>query len=206
MSLAICDGVLRAFDHAQIARHGGNLRFRRRLLALDLVAHRLDGLDVRPDERDARRLQRLSEGCILGQEAVARMDSLGARLLGGLDNLLHHEIGLRGGRRANQDRLVRHIHMHRVAIRLGIDRNRLDTHPLGRLHDTAGDLAAIGDQNFVEHGGAVLCGRADYCSVCAVLPSARARFNPAFRMVGPKLSNASCGNWHVLLFPTILFA
>ena len=184
------DRLLRAFDHAKIAGHGGDLRCRRRLLALDLVAHRLDGVDVRPDERDAGRLQRLGEGGILRQKAVARMDRFRARLLGRLDDLLHHEIGLRGGRRPDQHRLVGHIHMHRVAVRLGIDRHRLDAHPPGGLHDTAGDFAAIGDQNFVEHGGLSYAGRRHYCGVCALLPSARARFNPAFRIVEPMLRNA----------------
>ena len=41
--------------------------------------------------------------------------------------------------------------MERVAVGLGIDRDRLDPHPAGGLDDPAGDLAAIGDQNLLEH-------------------------------------------------------
>ena len=182
MSLAISHGLLGAFDHAEIARHGRDARRRRRLFALDLVAHRLDGLDIRPDEHDARRLQRLGESRVLGQKAVARMDRLRARLLGRLDDLLHHEIGLRGAGAGPMDSLVGHIDVHRVAVGLGIDRHRLDAHPPRGLHDTAGDLAAIGDQNFLEHGGQSYAA-GDYCCVCALLPSARARFNPAILIV-----------------------
>ena len=167
--------MLRGYDHAQIAGHGGDLRFRRRLLALDLVAHRLDGLHVRPNERDPRRLQRLGETRVLGQEAVAWMDRLGAGLLGGLDNLVHHEIGLGGRRRPDRHGLIGHPYMHRVAIRLGIDRHRLDAHAPCGLHDTAGDLAAIGDENFIEHGGQSYAGRARYRSVRAPFYSQRAR-------------------------------
>ena len=41
--------------------------------------------------------------------------------------------------------------MQRVAVGLGIDRDRLDAHPPRGLDDPAGDLAAIGDQNALEH-------------------------------------------------------
>ena len=38
-----------------------------------------------------------------------------------------------------------------VAVGLGIDGDRLDSHPSGGLDDAAGDLAAVGDQNAFEH-------------------------------------------------------
>jgi hypothetical protein len=42
--------------------------------------------------------------------------------------------------------------VQRVAVGLGIDRDRLYPHAAGSLDDPAGDLAAIGDQNSFEHG------------------------------------------------------
>jgi hypothetical protein len=43
--------------------------------------------------------------------------------------------------------------MERVAVGLGIDRNAFDTHPTRGLDDPAGDLAAIGNQDSLEHSG-----------------------------------------------------
>ena len=67
------------------------------------------------------------------------------------------EIGLGGRRRADMHGLVGHFDMQRVLVGVGIDRDRLDAHLAGGLDDAAGDLAAIGDQDFLEH----LCPGAD---------------------------------------------
>ena len=62
------------------------------------------------------------------------------------------EIGLAARRRPDGDRLVGELDMERVAVGLGVHRHRRDAHPPGGLDDTAGDLAAIGDQDLLEHG------------------------------------------------------
>ena len=54
-------------------------------------------------------------------------------------------------RRPDQDRLIRHLDMERVAVGLGIDRDRCNPHAPGGLDDAAGDLAAIGNQDSLEH-------------------------------------------------------
>ena len=79
------------------------------------------------------------------------MDGLGAGLLAGLDDLVDQQVGLRGRRRADGDRLVGHLDVQGVAVGLGIDRHRLDAHPAAGLDDAAGDLAAVGDQDLLEH-------------------------------------------------------
>jgi hypothetical protein len=43
----------------------------------------------------------------------------------------------------------------RIAVSFGIDGNGLYPHAAGGLDDAAGDLAAICDQNFLEHGFAL---------------------------------------------------
>ena len=78
------------------------------------------------------------------------MDRLGAGLLAGLDDLVDQQIGLRRGRRTDEDLLVGLAHMQRVGVGLGIDRDRLDTHALAGANDATGDLAAIGDEDLVE--------------------------------------------------------
>jgi hypothetical protein len=42
--------------------------------------------------------------------------------------------------------------MQGMGIGLGIDRDRADAHAVERANDAAGDFAAIGDQDFLEHG------------------------------------------------------
>ena len=121
------------------------------LLAFDLVAHRGDGLGIGPDEGDAGLGQRLGEGFALGEKAVARMHGLGAGLLAGCDDLVDDQIALRRRRRADQHRLVGHLDMERVAVGVGIDGDGRDAHAPGGLDDAAGDLAAIGNQDLLEH-------------------------------------------------------
>ena len=144
--------VLGRFDHAEVARHGRHLGGVGEFLRFDLVAHRLDGADVGTDEHDPRVGERLGEGRSLGQEAVARMDRLGARLLAGRDDLVDDEVALRSGGRADQDGLVGHFDMKGVLVRLRVDRDGLYPHLARSLHDPAGDLASVGDQNLFEHG------------------------------------------------------
>src|SRR4029079_9344266 len=90
-----------------------------------------------------------------GQEAIAGMHGLRARRLAGIDDFVDQQITLRSGRWANWHGLIGHLDMQRVAIGLGIDRNGLDPHPTGGLDDTAGDFAAIGDEDAFEHACSV---------------------------------------------------
>jgi hypothetical protein len=124
----------------------------RDLLRGDLVAHRLDRRRRRADEDHARRLQRGGEVAVFRQEAIARMHRLGPGLRRRLHDLVDHDIGLRGGRRADMHRLVRHLDMQRVAVGVGIDGDGRDAHLARGLDDAAGDLAPVGDQDLLEHG------------------------------------------------------
>ena len=103
------DGVLRVGDLAEVAGHGRDLGRGCGLLGFDLVAHGGDGLRVGADEDDAGLGERDRECLALRQEAVARMDGLGAGLLAGVDDLVDDQIGLRRRRRADVDRFVGHL-------------------------------------------------------------------------------------------------
>ena len=117
----------------------------------DLVAHRTNGLGLGADEDDALLLERLAEGCPFGEEAIAGMHGLRAGLFAGFDDLLGDEVALRSGRRADMDRLIRHLDMHGIAVGVRIDGDGGNAHLPRRLDHPAGDLAAIGDQDFLEH-------------------------------------------------------
>ena len=144
--------VFFVLDHAEMARHGRDPGFRGGLLGFDLVAHGGDGAGVGADENDAGLAERARKGFALGQETVAGMHRFRAGLAAGLDDPVDRKIAFGRRRRPDQNRLVRHLDMERVAVGLGIDRDGRDPHPAGGLDDPAGDLAAIGDQNSFEHG------------------------------------------------------
>src|SRR5450631_2473452 len=138
-------------DHAKMAGHGGDVRRGRRFLRLDLVAHGRDGLRVRPDEHDAGGFQRLGKGLALGQKPVAGMHGLRAARLAGGHDLVDQQIALGRFRRADGNGAIRHLNVQGVLVGVRIDRDRLDTHTAGGLDDPAGDFAAIGNQNTLEH-------------------------------------------------------
>ncbi len=150
------DRVLVVFDHAEMPRHRRDLGVGGGLLGFDLVAHRGDRARIGPDEDDASLGQSARKGLTLAEESVAGMHRLGAGLAAGLDDLVDQQIALGRGRRANQDCMIGHFDMERVAVGFGIDRDRLDPHAAGSLDDPAGYLAAICDQNSFEHGLACL--------------------------------------------------
>ena len=67
--------------------HAGHAERLHRLLGGDLVAHQPDVLGGRADEGEAVVLDDLHEGRVLGEEAVARVDRLGAGDLAGGDDV-----------------------------------------------------------------------------------------------------------------------
>ena len=105
----------------------------------------------RADEDDAGLGAGLGELGVLGEEAVAGMDRLGARLLRRLDDLGDVQVALRRHRRADQEGLVGLAHVRGVAVDLRVDGDRADAHLLQRAGDADRDLAAVCDQDLLEH-------------------------------------------------------
>ena len=132
---------------ALVARHAGHAGLDHAPLGGGLVAHRGDGGRRRADEDQAGLLAGRGEGLVLGQEAVARMDGVGAGLVRGLEDAVDAEIALADRRRADAHRLVGEGDVRRVLVGVGIDRDGAIAHRLGRAHDAPGDLAAVGDQD-----------------------------------------------------------
>ncbi len=141
------DGMVCVIDHADEARHDIDARFQRELFGLDLVTHRRDGISGGADEDDAFRVQRLTEALAFGEEAVAGVDGVGTGLFARFDDLVGNQIGLGGGRRADVHGFIRHQHMRRARIGIGIDRDGLDTHLLGGAHNTTRNFATVRDQD-----------------------------------------------------------
>ena len=68
-----------------------------------------------------------------------------------LHHLVNHDVRLVRGRWAYVNRLVRHFDMQRISVGIGINRHRRDAHAARGAHDAAGDLAAVGYQDLLEH-------------------------------------------------------
>src|SRR5262249_12021874 len=143
------------FDHPEMAWNGRYLGRRRRLLRLDLVAHRGDRLRIRPDKDDAGGGQRFREGLALGKKTVARMHGLRPALLAGGNNLFDHQVTLGRRRWTDRDGTIRHPYMERILVHFRVDRDCLDSQFACGLDNPAGDFAAIGDQDTLEHSVSV---------------------------------------------------
>ena len=137
------DGLLRAGND----RHAGAAHEPARL---ELVPHGGDRLGRWPDEHQARGPACLGEGAPLGEEAVAGMDRLGARGLGDGEELLDREVALGGRRRADRIGSIRLPDVEGRAVRLRVDRHRLDPELAAGADDPHRDLAAVRDQDAAE--------------------------------------------------------
>ena len=135
-------------------------------LRLVFQTHRPNGICRRSDKDDVIGSTGFSKLGILGKEAVTRVDRLGASLFGHLDDLVRQQIAFRCRRRPDQHSFVCLAHMRRVGIGLGINSNTANAHALGGSHDTAGDLAPIGNKQRIDHGESRSDGRFEplYCT------------------------------------------
>ena len=129
-------------------RHAG---FFHELLGLGLQTHGLYGRGRRADEDQAGFDAGPRELFVLAQKTVARVNRFGAGGACCFDDAFPAQITLAGGATADVHRLVAGCHVLGAGIGVGIHRHRLDGHAPGCGRDAAGDLAAVGDQDFFKH-------------------------------------------------------
>src|SRR6266404_8568446 len=84
---------------------------------------------------------------VLGEEAVAGMDRIGAARACGGEDVVDDEVALRRRRRADRVRVVGDQHVQGRAVGLGVDGDTLDAELAAGARDADRDLAAIGDQH-----------------------------------------------------------
>ena len=142
------NGVL-AF--AVIAGHDRHARLLHQRLGAILQAHGADRGRRRPDEDKTSPFAGFGEIPALGQKPVTRMHALGARLLGGVDQALDAEIAFTRLGWPDEIGLVAKPPMQRMRIGGRIHGNRAHSQSLGSAGDAAGNFAAVGNENGVEH-------------------------------------------------------
>ena len=142
---------IRVLIGAVIAGHGGHAGAVHQRLGLALAAHRADGLGRRADEDQPRRGTDLGEGGVFREKSIARVDGLRAASPRGLEDGVAAQVAVARGGGADAVGLVGHGDVQRAGIGVGKHRDRGDAEASRRADDAAGDLAAIGDQQFAEH-------------------------------------------------------
>jgi hypothetical protein len=118
-----------------------------------LVAHGLDRRGGRADEDEARLLYGPREWSSFGEEAIAGMNGLDAGAAGDLQDPVYAEIALRRGRRAHAVRLIGEEHVRSPPVGLGEYGHRPNPRLAAGTDDPHRDLAAVGDQQALEHAG-----------------------------------------------------
>ncbi len=119
--LAECGDVVGAGDQLGGAGDAVDALLLGGVAGRDLVAHHLDRLGRRADEGHARLGDAAGEVGVLGEEAVAGMHRLGARLLDHLDQFVRVDVALGRGLPTEGIGLVGQAHMQCVPVQLGVD-------------------------------------------------------------------------------------
>ncbi len=146
-------GLLLGLDGAVAAGQRADTRLLHRPAGARLLAHQADHRRARADELDVAGLAHLGEVGALGEEAVAGVDGIGAGDLGGADDGGHVQVALAAARRTDADVLVGEADVQAVLVGLGLDGDRLDAQFPAGADDAQRDLAAIGNQDLLEHAG-----------------------------------------------------
>ena len=139
-------------DAALGARHHRNAEPLGGALGLDLVAHQPDVRGLGSDEMDVVLLEDLGKARVLREEAVARMHRVGAGDLAGGEQRRDVEVAVARRRRADADALVGEPHVHGVVVGGRMHGDGRDAELLAGAQHAQRDLAAVGDQDLVEHG------------------------------------------------------
>ncbi len=114
-----------------------------------LVAEVADRRRRRADPGQAGVDHGLREVGVLGQEPVPRVDGVGAAALGHVEELVHHEVGVRRRAAAEGVGLVGGLDVQGIPVRVGVDGDRRDARVPARPGNPDGDLTAVGDQDLL---------------------------------------------------------
>jgi hypothetical protein len=134
-----------------VAGDDGHARFLHQRLGGVLQSHSADRGGRGADECEASGRDGLDEVGVLGKEAIAWVDGLGAGAAAGFDDVVDCHITLRSRRRPDVNGFIGFGDMEGVPVRVGIDSDGRDAEAACGADDTTGDFTAISDQDFLEH-------------------------------------------------------
>jgi len=146
-------GSRQALDRLGRAGNDRNAGCGHQLAGARLGPHRVDRGGRRADEDDPGVLARPGEGGVLGEKAVAGVDSIGAGFLRGVENAIDAQVTLARRRGPDRHRFIGVENVQRGAVRLGVNGHRRVANFAAGAHDANRNLAAIRNQDF--HRGAL---------------------------------------------------
>ncbi len=144
-------------------RHPGGVHQR---LGRRLAAHGVNRAGRRADEDQPGGINRAGKVGVLGEKAVAGVNRLSTGGLGRGDDRLNPQITLTRPRPTQVDRLIGAAHVQGVAVGIAVYRHSGDTQLARGAHDAAGNLAAVGNQQGINHGS-----RTSRVGVCPERPT-----------------------------------
>ena len=123
-------------------------------LGLDLVTHHADMLGRGADKSYAVLLQDLREAGIFGQKPITRMNRVGACNLASRQEPGDVKVAFTRSWRPDAHAFVGEPDMHRIGVSCRVNGNRRYAQLFASALDAKCDLAAICNQDFIEHGAA----------------------------------------------------
>src|SRR5258707_12741926 len=192
-------------DHGKsdLARHGQRLSLRlqsgrttgnnrhagcfHRAPRFNFLAHQLNNVRARTDKFDVAGFADFGEVGRLSQKPVARVDRVNVEYFGRADDRGNVEVAL--GRRRGPDagRLVGKAHVQRISVNVAVHGDGADTHLFAGPDNSAGDLAAVGDQDLAKSSWAVVHNIANLQFPISKFQLASFRRSPFFKL--------AIGNW-----------
>ena len=160
---------------ALVTRHAGHAGRQHQPLRGALVAHCGDRRRVRTDEHQTGVLHGLREVGAFGQEAIARMDGIGAAGPGSREDRVDRQVAVPGRSRSDAHGFVGRAHMQRAGVGIAVDGDRAIALRARAAQHADRDLATVGNQNLavtLAHVGTPDCVR---CSCCSASQSAALR-------------------------------
>ncbi|VVN48501.1 hypothetical protein PS639_06045 [Pseudomonas fluorescens] len=137
---------LEVLGFAVIARHQRHASGFHQGFGRGFTAHGVDGRGGWAKEDQAGGFDSAGEPGVLGQEAIPRMDRLGATGLGRGNQFVDLQVAVGGFAAAEVDANIRFAAMARVAVSGAVHGHGGQAQGLGGPHDPAGDFAAVGHQ------------------------------------------------------------
>ena len=143
--------LLNGFNRAVASRNGGDACSLHGLFGVALLAHRIDNLGSGTDEHKVVIGTGTCKFGVLGQKAITGMDRFASARDRSTDDASIIEITLCGRGRSDANALVSFANSGSIRIRLGIGDAAFHAKIFASTNDTQRNLAAVGDQNLLEH-------------------------------------------------------
>ena len=140
--VGVLDGILQTWSQRCASSESD-------LLGLGLIAQSVDRGRRWADPDQARIEYSLSKVGVLGEEAVTRVNRVGATAFSDRQNLRNIEVGVGRCGALQGVSLVGETHIERIAIGFSVDGNATDAGVLRGTHHAYGDFATVSNQNLL---------------------------------------------------------